>query len=74
MAAAANAQQPDEGKTCNNENAEGFLWGAISGTRPAPAIIPAGPGFIGQPEQAIGLIPWVFDQASMVVGQARKLN
>ena len=56
LAAAANAQQPDEGKTCSNETLKGAYGGVISGTRPAPSIIPGGPGAPGQLEQAIGLI------------------
>ena len=31
--ATANAQQPDEGKTCSNETLKGSYGGAISGTR-----------------------------------------
>ena len=61
LAAAANAQQPGEGKTCSNETLKGSYGGAISGTRPAPSVIPGGPGFPGQLEQAVGLILWVFD-------------
>jgi hypothetical protein len=61
LAAAANAQQRDERKTCSNETLKGSYGGAISGTRPAPSVIPGGPGLQGQLEQAIGLILWVFD-------------
>jgi hypothetical protein len=61
LAAAANAQQPDDGKTCSNETLKGAYGGVISGTRPAPSIIPGGPGAPGQVEQAIGVILWVFD-------------
>lgn len=61
LAAAANAQQPDEGKTCSNETLKGSYGGAISGTRPAPSVMPGVPGFPGQLEQTIGLILWVFD-------------
>jgi hypothetical protein len=61
LAAAANAQQRDEGKTCSNETLKGAYGGAISGTRPAPSVFPGVPGFPGQLEQAIGLILWVFD-------------
>lgn len=61
LAAAANAQEPNDGKTCSNETLKGSYGGAISGTRPAPSVIPGGPGFPGQLEQAVGLILWVFD-------------
>jgi hypothetical protein len=62
LAAAANAQQPDEGKPCSNETLKGSYGGAISGTRPAPSVIPGLSVFLqGQPEQAVGLILWVFD-------------
>ena len=61
LAASANAQQPDEGKTCSNETLKGSYGGIISGTRPAPSVIPGGPGLPGQLEQGIGLILWVFD-------------
>jgi hypothetical protein len=61
LAAAANAQQPDQEKPCNNETLKGSYGGSISGTRPAPTVIPGGPGFQGQLEKAIGLILWVFD-------------
>jgi hypothetical protein len=62
LAAAANAQQPDDGKTCNNETLKGAYGGTISGTRPAPSVIPGQSTFFqGQLEQAIGLILWVFD-------------
>jgi len=60
LAAVANAQQPDQGN-CSNETLKGSYGGTISGTRPAPAVLPGGPGFPGQLEQAIGLILWVFD-------------
>jgi hypothetical protein len=60
LAAAANAQQPDE-KTCSNETLKGSYGGAISGTRPAPSVFPGGPGLQGQLEQTVGLILWVFD-------------
>ena len=61
LAAAANAQ-PDEGKTCSDATLKGSYGGAISGTRPAPSVIPGLAAFLqGQPEQAIGLILWVFD-------------
>jgi hypothetical protein len=61
LAAAANAQQPDEEKTCSNETLKGSYGGAISGTRPAPSVFPGGPGLQGQTEQTVGLILWVFD-------------
>ena len=61
LAATANAQQPDDAKTCSNETLKGAYGGVISGTRPAPSITPGGPGAPGQLEQAIGLILWVFD-------------
>ena len=61
LTAAANAQQPDEEKTCSNETLKGSYGGAISGTRPAPAVFPGGPGLQGQLEQTVGLILWVFD-------------
>jgi hypothetical protein len=61
LAAAASAEQPNEGKTCSNETLKGSYGGAIGGTRPAPSVIPGGPGFPGQLEQAVGLILWVFD-------------
>jgi hypothetical protein len=61
LAAAASAQQPDDGKPCSNETLKGAYGGTISGTRPAPSVIPGGPGFQGQLEQGIGLILWVFD-------------
>ena len=61
LAGAASAQQPDHGKTCNNETLKGSYGGAISGTRPAPSVIPGGPGVPGQLEQVIGLILWVFN-------------
>jgi hypothetical protein len=61
LAATANAQQPDDGKACGNETLKGSYGGAISGTRPAPSIIPGGPGAPGQLETSIGIILWVFD-------------
>ena len=61
LAAAANAQQPDEEKTCSNETLKGSYGGDISGTRPAPSVFPGGPGLQGQLEQTVGLILWVFD-------------
>src|SRR5260221_14645766 len=61
LAAAANAQQPDDEKTCSNETLKGPYGGVISGTRPAPSILPGGPGAPGQLEQGIGVILWVFD-------------
>jgi hypothetical protein len=62
LAAAANAQQPDEEKTCSNETLKGSYGGDISGTRPAPSVIPGLPDFLrGQLEQTVGLILWVFD-------------
>ena len=62
LAAAANAQQPDEGKTCNNETLKGSYGGTFGGTRPAPSVIPGMPDFLrGVTEQGIGLILWVFD-------------
>jgi hypothetical protein len=61
LAAAANAQQPDEEKTCNNETLKGSYGGDISGTRPAPSVFPGVPGLQGQLEQTVGLILWVFD-------------
>src|SRR6185369_3417543 len=62
LAAAADAQQPDEGKTCNNETLKGSYGGDFGGTRPAPSVIPGMPEFLrGQAEQGIGLILWVFD-------------
>lgn len=62
LAAATNAQQPDEGKTCNNETLKGSYGGTIGGTRPAPSVMPGFPDFLrGQPEQTMGLILWVFD-------------
>ena len=62
LAAAANAQQPDGEKTCSNETLKGSYGGAISGTRPAPSVIPALPSYLqGQLEQTVGLILWVFD-------------
>jgi hypothetical protein len=62
LAAAANAQPPDEGKTCNNETLKGSYGGTFGGTRPAPSVIPGMPDFLrGQTEQGIGLILWVFD-------------
>ena len=44
LAAAARAQQPADGWTCNSETLKGAYGGAISGTRPAPSVIPGGPG------------------------------
>ena len=61
LAAAANAQQPDEERPCSNETLKGSYGGVISGTRPAPSVIPGGPGVQGQLEQTVGLILWVFD-------------
>jgi hypothetical protein len=61
LAGAANAEPPDEGKTCSNETLKGSYGGVISGTRPAPFVFPGGPGVQGQTEQTIGLILWVFD-------------
>jgi len=61
LAAAANAQQSDEGKTCSNETLKGSYGGVISRTRPAPSVISGGPGVQGQLEQSTGLILWVFD-------------
>jgi hypothetical protein len=61
LAGAAGAQQPDQRKTCSNETLKGSYGGAISGTRPAPSVIPGGLGLPGQIEQAIGLILWAFD-------------
>jgi hypothetical protein len=61
LAAAANAQQPDEEKTCSNETLKGSYGGDISGTRPAPSVFPGGSGMQGQIEQTVGLILWVFD-------------
>ena len=61
LAAAANAQQPDEGKTCSDATLKGSYGGAISGTRPAPSVMPGGAGLQGTIEQSIGLILWVFD-------------
>jgi hypothetical protein len=60
LAAAANAQPADQGQ-CSNETLKGAYGGDISGTRPAPSVIPGGPGFPGQLEQSVGLILWVFD-------------
>ena len=62
LAAAVNAQPADEGKTCSNETLKGSYGGTISGTRPAPTVIPGLPtGLQGQLEQAIGLTLWDFD-------------
>lgn len=62
LAGTANAQQSfDEGKTCSNETLKGAYGGSISGTRPAPNIMPGGPGAPGQLEQSVALILWVFD-------------
>ena len=61
LAAAANAQQPDEEKACSNETLKGSYGGSISGTRPAPSIMPGGPGAPGQLENSIGITVWVFD-------------
>jgi hypothetical protein len=61
LAAAANAQQPDEENTCSNATLKGSYGGDISGTRPAPSVFPGGPGLQGQIEQTVGLILWVFD-------------
>ena len=61
LAAAANAQQPNEEKTCSNETLKGSYGGEISGTRPAPSVFPGGPGLQSQLEQAVGFILWVFD-------------
>lgn len=61
LATAANAQRPDERRTCSNETLKGSYGGTIGGTRPAPSVIPGGPGLQGQLEEAIGLILWVFD-------------
>ena len=63
LAAAANAQQPDEEKTCSNETLKGSYGGDISGTRPEPSVFPGGPGVQGQLEQTVGLILWVFELA-----------
>lgn len=61
LAATANAQPPDDEKTCSNETLKGSYGGAISGTRPAPSVFPGGPGVQGQLEQTVGLTLWVFD-------------
>ncbi len=60
LAVAGHAQQSDQG-TCSNETLKGSYGGSISGTRPAPSVLPGGPGFPGQLEQSVGLILWVFD-------------
>jgi hypothetical protein len=61
LAAAANAQQTDEGKTCSNKTLKGSYGGTISGMRPAASVFPGGPGVQGQLEQSVGLILWIFD-------------
>jgi len=61
LATAANAQPPVEEKACSNETLKGAYGGFLSGTRPAPSVIPGGAGFQGQLEEGVGLILWVFD-------------
>jgi hypothetical protein len=60
LAGAAYAQPADQGQ-CSNETLKGSYGGVISGTRPAPSVLPGGPGFQGQLEQSVGLILWIFD-------------
>jgi hypothetical protein len=45
LAAAANAQEPDEGKTCTNETLKGSYGSPTSGTRPAPSVFLGDPAF-----------------------------
>ena len=52
LAGSANAQ--DEGKPCSNETLKGSYGGSLSGTRPAPFVMPGGVGFPGQIEEGIG--------------------
>jgi hypothetical protein len=59
LAACANAQ--DEGKTCTNETLKGSYGGSLSGTHPAPFVMPGGSGFPGQMEEGNGVALWVFD-------------
>ncbi len=61
LVATANAQESDNEKTCSIETLKGAYGGEIGGTRPAPNIMPGGPGAPGQIENAIGVILWVFD-------------
>ena len=40
LAATANGQESDNEKACSNETLKGAYGGVISGTRPAPNIMP----------------------------------
>ena len=57
LAAAANAQQPDEEKTCSNETLKGSYGGVINGTRPAPSVFLGGSGLQGAGYIQFGLGP-----------------
>ena len=54
---------PTVDQPCSNETLKGAYGLSIGGTRPAPFLIPGGPGAIGQFEQVLGTVIQVFDGA-----------
>lgn len=61
LALACCAQAQTEEAKCTNETLKGAYGVQLTGVRPAPAVAPGRPGFIGMLEQVIGSVILVFD-------------
>jgi hypothetical protein len=58
---AMHAQQTPPATTCSDATLNGAYGVSISGTRPAPSVLPNIPLFPGAIEQAIGVVIQIFD-------------